>query len=122
MSTNTGIAAGRKKDRGYIVTKRELPPKPSQRRKGKGGEEKTDNRVKIAREVIREVAGFAPYEKRIIELIKVGTAASLKRALKFSKKRLGTHRRGKKKREEMEKAWNIRKKKAAAEAAAAAHK
>jgi large subunit ribosomal protein L36e len=36
-----------------------------------------------------QVAGFAPYERRIIELIKIGSASSLKRALKFSKNRLG---------------------------------
>eukprot|EP01054_Gregarina_sp_Poly1_P009125 Gregarina_sp_Poly_1__9124@NODE_55_length_17436_cov_154_331798_g47_i0_p22_GENE_NODE_55_length_17436_cov_154_331798_g47_i0NODE_55_length_17436_cov_154_331798_g47_i0_p22_ORF_typecomplete_len109_score24_63Ribosomal_L36e/PF01158_18/2_2e29DNA_binding_1/PF01035_20/0_12DNA_binding_1/PF01035_20/3_5e03_NODE_55_length_17436_cov_154_331798_g47_i017032029 len=60
-------------------------------------------RQKLVREIVREVAGFAPYEKRVIELIKVGTASSVKRALKFSKKRLGTHLRAKRKREEMEK-------------------
>ena len=50
------------------------------------------------RELVREVCGFAPYEKRIMELLKVGKD---KRALKVAKKKLGTHKRGKKKREEM---------------------
>merc|ERR1719421_259329 len=89
----TGYAGGLNK--GHIVTKRELAPRPSNR-KGKKSE-----RVTMIREVIREVAGFAPYERRIIELIKIGSAATQKRALKFAKKRLGTHKRGKKKREEM---------------------
>ena len=42
---------------------------------------------------------FAPYEKRCIELLKIGKD---KRCLKYCKKRLGTHRRGKTKREEMQ--------------------
>lgn len=56
----------------------------------------------MIREVVREVCGFAPYERRVMELLKVGTASTNKRALKLSKRRLGTHKRGKKKREMME--------------------
>ncbi|XP_020249287.1 60S ribosomal protein L36-3-like [Asparagus officinalis] len=59
---------------------------------------KTSNRVHFVKNLIREVAGFAPYEKRITELLKVGKD---KRALKVAKRKLGTHKRAKKKREEM---------------------
>merc|ERR1712187_189841 len=89
----TGFAAGMGK--GYIVTRRQLKPKPSNR-KGKKSVRNT-----LVREVVREVSGFAPYERRMIELIKIGNASTFKRALKLAKKRLGTHRRGKKKRDEM---------------------
>uniref|UniRef100_A0A0D9V7M3 60S ribosomal protein L36 n=1 Tax=Leersia perrieri TaxID=77586 RepID=A0A0D9V7M3_9ORYZ len=79
-------------NKGHVVTKRELPPRPSDR-KGKN-----TKRVNFVRGLIREVAGFAPYEKRITELLKVGKD---KRALKVAKRKLGTHKRAKKKREEM---------------------
>ena len=63
---------------------------------------KKNARISNVREVIRECAGYAPYERRVMELIKMGTAQSFKRALKFSKLRLGTHKRGKAKRQDME--------------------
>uniref|UniRef100_A0A7S1T8F5 60S ribosomal protein L36 n=1 Tax=Compsopogon caeruleus TaxID=31354 RepID=A0A7S1T8F5_9RHOD len=86
----TGIAVGLNK--GHITTRRELPLAPA-RRKGFAGK-----RVKFVRDIIREVAGLAPYEKRVTELLKVGKD---KRALKVAKKKLGTHLRGKRKREEL---------------------
>merc|ERR1711881_507891 len=92
----TGLACGLKK--GFIVTKRQLPPKPSYRKGHKSV------RNGLVREVVREVVGFAPYERRMIELIKIGSAGTFKRALKFAKKRLGTHHRGVKKRNEMSEA------------------
>merc|ERR1711872_311284 len=54
--------------------------------------------AKFVRDVAREVMGFAPYEKRCMELLKVGKD---KKALKFCKKRLGTLGRGRRKREEL---------------------
>ncbi|KCV70021.1 50S ribosomal protein L36e [Fonticula alba] len=77
---------------GHIVTVRELPTRPVQR---KGVVSK---RVKHVRELIREVAGLAPYEKRIIELLRVGKD---KRARRLTKKRLGTLVRAKRKVDEM---------------------
>eukprot|EP00930_Biecheleria_cincta_P016137 TRINITY_DN1322_c0_g1_i7.p1 TRINITY_DN1322_c0_g1~~TRINITY_DN1322_c0_g1_i7.p1 ORF type:complete len:112 (+),score=25.17 TRINITY_DN1322_c0_g1_i7:68-403(+) len=100
----TGMAAGLNK--GFIVTRRELKQKPSYRRGRKS------ERVALVREVVREVVGFAPYERRMIELIKIGSASTFKRSLKLAKKRLGTHRRGKKKRDEMSEAVSAMRRKA----------
>ena len=61
----------------------------------KGTQSKHD---KFVRDIIREVTGHAPYEKRAMELLKVSKD---KRALKFLKRRLGTHIRAKRKREEL---------------------
>lgn len=89
-----GIAVGLNK--GHIVTKRTPLAKRSSHTKGK-----VTARGEVVREVMKEVCGFAPYEKRMIELLRIGKD---KRALKFAKKRLGTHIRAKRKREEMSEA------------------
>uniref|UniRef100_A0A8C6QHM4 Large ribosomal subunit protein eL36 n=1 Tax=Nannospalax galili TaxID=1026970 RepID=A0A8C6QHM4_NANGA len=52
----------------------------------------------FVQDMIREVCGFAPYERCAMELLKVSKD---KRALKFIKKRVGTHIRAKRKREEL---------------------
>merc|ERR1711977_224535 len=78
-----------------------------------GKEKKTSVKAAFMRDLMRDVTGFAPYEKRCMELLKLNKD---KRALKFCKKRLGTHTRGKRKREEMTKIQkNMRKKKPAEE-------
>jgi len=92
----SGLAAGLNK--GFIVTRREMAPRPSHMKGRKS------QRNGLIKEVIREVVGFAPYERRMIELLKIGSASTFKRALKLAKKRLGTHKRGKKKRDEMSEA------------------
>ena len=66
------------------------PPFPLLQRAGK--------RIKFVRSIVSEVAGQAPYEKRCMELLKVGKD---KRALKLCKRKLGTHLRAKRKREDM---------------------
>lgn len=58
----------------------------------------SSNRTKFVRSIVREVAGLAPYERRLIELIR---NAGEKRARKVAKKRLGTFGRAKAKVEEM---------------------
>merc|ERR1712136_227807 len=93
MAPKYAMAIGRVRDKGFRVTKHKAPVKPSRR---KGVEHK---KVRMIRELVREIAGRAPYEKRCIELLKVSKD---KRCLKFAKKRLGAHIRGKRKRDEMQ--------------------
>ncbi|KAM0681979.1 ribosomal protein L36 [Mitosporidium daphniae] len=90
LPSRSGIVVGLNK--GHVTARKALPPKPSNR-KGHLG-----TRVKFVRSLIREVVGFAPYEKRIMELLKNNKD---KRARKLAKARLGTYIRGKKKVEEL---------------------
>ncbi|KAG0020361.1 hypothetical protein BGZ81_009369 [Podila clonocystis] len=90
VAQRTGIRSGQ--NHGHITTQRALAVSPSYK-KGVAGK-----RVVFVRSIIREVAGFAPYERRIMELIK---NSKDKRARKLAKKRLGTFLRAKKKVEEM---------------------
>mmetsp|Transcript_15671 Transcript_15671/g.24385 ORF Transcript_15671/g.24385 Transcript_15671/m.24385 type:complete len:105 (+) Transcript_15671:35-349(+) len=90
--TNTGIAQGANK--GHIVTKRDDKIKDS-KKKAAG------KRTMMARSIAREVAGLAPYERRILDMIKTGGSSADKRIYKFAKKRLGTHKRALAKREDI---------------------
>ena len=79
-------------DKGHKTTPNTSKPKPS---KNKG---KQTNHNKFVRDLVREVTGFSPYEKRAMELLRISKD---KRCLKFLKKRIGSHIRAKRKREEM---------------------
>eukprot|EP01115_Flamella_aegyptia_P002453 TRINITY_DN136513_c0_g1_i1.p1 TRINITY_DN136513_c0_g1~~TRINITY_DN136513_c0_g1_i1.p1 ORF type:complete len:96 (-),score=27.57 TRINITY_DN136513_c0_g1_i1:110-397(-) len=74
------------------VTKRAPRYRPGSR-KGRIGKKRL-----LARQIAREVCGFAPYEKRMMELLRNNLD---KRALRLAKKRIGSHQRAKRKREEM---------------------
>ena len=56
------------------------------------------NRAKFVRSLVREIAGLAPYERRVIDVIR---NTGEKRARKIAKKRLGSFKRAKAKVEEM---------------------
>ncbi|CAF96620.1 unnamed protein product, partial [Tetraodon nigroviridis] len=83
---------GHRLNKGHPVTKNVTAPKHSRRRG------RLTKHSKFIRDTIREVCGYAPYERRAMELLKVSKD---KRALKFIKKRIGTHIRAKRKREEL---------------------
>merc|ERR1712217_559777 len=72
-----------------------LRKRPQSPRYAKGSQGK---RALLAKQVAREVCGFAPYEKRAIELLR---NSLYKRALRVCKKKLGTHKRAKAKVEEL---------------------
>ncbi len=106
MSQKTGIFVGLNK--GFIVTKPKVNTrslKPSHQ-KGKLGK-----RVAVVREVIREVVGLAPYERKMIEMIRTGIASKEKKAVKIARRRLGTHKRAQHKRTEIHEIIRAQKKK-----------
>eukprot|EP00088_Acartia_fossae_P055709 TRINITY_DN646_c0_g1_i1.p2 TRINITY_DN646_c0_g1~~TRINITY_DN646_c0_g1_i1.p2 ORF type:complete len:104 (-),score=44.36 TRINITY_DN646_c0_g1_i1:227-538(-) len=92
-------------EKGHKTTKNTLKVRPS---KSKGKQTKHNKHV---RDLVREVVGFAPYEKRAQELLRIGKE---KRCLKFLKKRIGSHDLAKRKREEMQAVLQAQRKKAAA--------
>ncbi len=96
MESKTGIFVGLNK--GFIVTKPKVNSRKvkAARRKGALGK-----RVALVREVIREVSGLAPYERKMMEMIRTGVASKEKKAVKLARQRLGTHHRAQKKRDEI---------------------
>jgi len=81
-------------NKGHKVTPHQPKPKVS-RTKGH-----LAKRTEFAREIVREVCGLAPYERRVIELLR---NSKDKRARKLAKKRLGSFGRAKRKVDEMTK-------------------
>ncbi|KIM68777.1 hypothetical protein SCLCIDRAFT_13520 [Scleroderma citrinum Foug A] len=79
-------------NKGHPTTPLPKTSRPSQRK----GIQSTRN--KFVRSIIREVAGFAPYERRVLELLR---NSKDKKARKLTKKRLGTMLRSKRKLEEL---------------------
>ncbi|XP_039733302.1 60S ribosomal protein L36-like [Pteropus medius] len=78
--------------RGHKVTKKVSKPRHSRHRRG------LTEHTKFVWDMIREVCGFAPYERCAMELLKVSKD---KRALMFIKKRVWTHIHTKRKQEEL---------------------
>ena len=66
----------------------------------------------MVREIIREVCGLAPYEKKMMELIRTDERSKEKKAVKLARARLGSQRRAMKKREEITKLIAAQKKRA----------
>ncbi|KAK4500014.1 hypothetical protein PRZ48_008200 [Zasmidium cellare] len=92
VKQKSGIAVGI--NAGHKVTPRQPKPRVS-RMKGH-----LSKRTAFVRDVVKEVSGLAPYERRVIELLR---NSKDKRARKLAKKRLGTFGRAKRKVDEMTK-------------------
>ncbi|KAF4555335.1 60S ribosomal protein L36 [Elsinoe fawcettii] len=90
VKQRSGIAVGI--NAGHKVTPRQVKPRVS-RTKGH-----LSKRTAFVRDIVKEVAGLAPYERRIIELLR---NSKDKRARKLAKKRLGTFGRAKRKVDDM---------------------
>eukprot|EP00300_Choanocystis_sp_HF-7_P023850 c25235_g1_i1.p1 GENE.c25235_g1_i1~~c25235_g1_i1.p1 ORF type:complete len:108 (+),score=11.52 c25235_g1_i1:1-324(+) len=86
----SGIAVG--KGKGHVVATRTLAEKPSHR-KGR-----ISKHTRFVRTLVRSILGFTPYERRCLELLKVGKE---KRVLRVLRKKLGSLTRAKAKREEL---------------------
>jgi large subunit ribosomal protein L36e len=98
MVAQTGIAAGREK--GFPTTKRAARAKPSQM-KGR-----LSKRTSMVRDLISEVVGMSPYERRMLDMLKTGGTGCEKRMYKFAKRRLGGHKRATKKREQVKETYS----------------
>ncbi|ORY35710.1 putative structural constituent of ribosome [Naematelia encephala] len=88
--TRSNIRNGANKGHPTTVIPKKVRPS---NKKGVKTEKKT-----FVKSVIREVAGFSPYEKRVMELLR---NSKDKKAKKLTKKRLGTLLRSKRKIEEL---------------------
>jgi len=87
--------------KGHAITKYKVSEKAAKKVRPASRKGALGKRVKLIRQVIAEVGGVSSYEKRVIEFLKAGSLKDTKRALKLSKKALGTHRRAKLKRENL---------------------
>ena len=92
QAEKTGLFVGL--NRGHVVTK----PKVSDRafRANKSSRKgRLHPRVQAVREVVQEVCGLAPFQKKMVEMIKTGIAIKEKKAVKLARKRVGALKRAK---------------------------
>lgn len=94
----SGLSVGL--NHGFIVTKP----------KGNADAQKTNRshrkgrlhpRVAAVRSIVQEIAGLVPWERKMMELIRSQDAKKEKSAVKMARKRLGSHRRAQRKRDQI---------------------
>merc|ERR1711970_1300224 len=86
----TGIFVGL--NRGHIVTKPKVEAEAFKANKS-GRKGRLHPRVKAVREVVQEVCGLAPFQKKMIEMIRTGVAIKEKKAVRHARQRVGQHKR-----------------------------
>ena len=100
MDQRTGIFVGLNK--GFIVTK----PKDGDatfRKKKSHAKGRLVGRTKCVREVISEICGLSPFERKMCELMKTGIVSKEKRAVKLARRKLGGQKRANNKRDQITK-------------------
>ena len=50
-------------------------------------------RVKAIREVMTEVTGLSPFQRKMMEMLKTGDSVKEKKAVRLARKRTGSHKR-----------------------------
>jgi large subunit ribosomal protein L36e len=50
--------------------------------------QRLSKRTKLVRELVSEVVGMSPYERRLLDMLKTGGASAEKRMYKFAKRRV----------------------------------
>ena len=100
MSSNnrTGLFVG--KNKGHVAT---APAKQAFKTRPVLKKGNNCTRNKHVREIIHEVCGFSPLEKRMVEALRTGVAAKEKKCVKQARAKLGTHRRATLKRDALSK-------------------
>ena len=85
---------------GHIVTKPKEHPNHrrvnTSHRKGRASK-----RVTAIRSIVQEIAGFSPYERKMIEMLRTGDATKEKKALKMARHKLGRQFRARRKLDNM---------------------
>merc|ERR1711998_51029 len=109
-NNKSGLFVGR--NRGRI---QKLPAKQLWKNRPVGRKGKVSKRASFVRTIIRDVAGYSPLEKRLMELIKTQVASKEKKSVKILRKVIGTHKRACIKKEVLDQAIQVLKKKSAAQ-------
>ena len=95
-NNKTGLYVGL--NHGHVVNR---PSKMAWKTRPVLSKGRKSQRCTMVREVIHEVAGFSPLEKKMLELIRTGVATKEKKAGKMARQKLGTHRRAQHKKNQL---------------------